>query len=340
MRHPILICALLSALLAAPGLAGATHVATAGPGATDAQPIPGEAVSGTVVRVEAKIVPGAATSATLGTRRSGSGVILDARTVLTIGYLVLEADEVDVTTAAGVTVPGAVAGYDHASGFGLIRTALPMIGKAAEIGDSDLVAESQPVFTLGHGEAEATALRVLSRQPFAGGWEYLLERPILTIPPVNNWSGSALFTPDGKLVGVGSLIMADALPGGGRVPGNLFVPINLLKPIIADLRAHGRSKHPPQPWLGVTTEVFRGHVVVIRVSRDGPADNAGISAGDIIIGVGEEAIFGQADLYRRIWQRGPAGTVIPLRLLRGGEVREVSVASIDRMDFLKRPGGV
>lgn len=340
MRHPILICALLSALLAAPGFAGAAHLATASPGATDTRPIVNEAVSGTVVRVDAKIVPGAATSATLGARRSGSGVILDARTVLTIGYLVLEADEVDVTTAVGMTVPGAVAGYDHASGFGLIRTALPMIGKAVVLADSDLVAESQPVFTLGHGEAAATELRVLSRLPFAGGWEYLLERPIITFPPVNNWSGSALFTPDGKLVGVGSLILADALPGSARIPGNLFVPINLLKPIIADLRAHGRSKSAPQPWLGVTTEVFRGHVVVIRVSRDGPADSAGVSAGDIIIGVGEEAISGQADLYRRIWKRGPAGTLVPLRLLRGGAVRDVSVPSIDRMDFLQRPGGV
>ena len=189
--------------------------------------------NGTVVRVEAEIVPDGQTAQSLGRKRSGSGVILDEHTVLTIGYLVLEAEQVSVTTPDGRRAPANVAGYDHASGFGLLRTLVPIGGRALELGDSDAVQVRQKVLTLGQGETEATELLVLSRKPFAGSWEYLLERPIFTFPPVDNWSGAALIDQDGKLVGVGSLIVSDAASERRGVPGNLFVPVNLLKPILA-----------------------------------------------------------------------------------------------------------
>jgi serine protease Do len=260
--------------------------------------------------------------------------------VLTIGYLLLEVESVEVTTASGRKVPGTVAGYDHTSGFGLVRTALPMDGKRIELGDSDRVAERQKVLTVGQGEDEATELLVLSRKPFAGSWEYLLERPIFTFPPVNNWSGAALIAEDGRLVGIGSLIVNDAAGDRQGVPGNLFVPVNLLKPILGDLLANGRRSSPVQPWLGLTTEVVRGHLMVVRVSKSGPADQAGVDPGDIIMGVGGEKVADQADFYRRLWKLGPAGTEVKLRVLKGGDVRELPVKSIDRMEVLAKPTGV
>ena len=293
-----------------------------------------------VVKVEARALDGATSASSLGARRSGSGVIIDERLVLTIGYLLLEVESVEVTTASGRKVPGTVAGYDHTSGFGLVRTALPMDGKRIELGDSDRVAERQKVLTVGQGEDEATELLVLSRKPFAGSWEYLLERPIFTFPPVNNWSGAALIAEDGRLVGIGSLIVNDAAGDRQGVPGNLFVPVNLLKPILGDLLAHGRRSSPVQPWLGLTTEVVRGHLMVVRVSKSGPADQAGVDPGDIIMGVGGEKVADQADFYRRLWKLGPAGTEVKLRLLKGGDVRELPVKSIDRMEVLARPTGV
>jgi serine protease Do len=293
-----------------------------------------------IVQVAALVPREAQSVATLGARRSGSGVIIGERLVLTIGYLLLEADQVAVISASGKRIPGAVAGYDHATGFGLVRTALPVDGLALPLGDSDQLKERQKVLTQGHGEAEATELMVLSRKPFAGSWEYLLEKPIYTFPPVNNWSGSALIAEDGSLVGIGSLILNDAADQPRGVPGNLFVPVNLLKPILDELLAGGRRKSNVQPWLGMTTEVVRGNLMVVRVSKDGPADAAGVEPGDIVMGVGPERVTDQADFYRRLWQAGPAGSTVALRLLKGGQVRDVPVKSIDRMDFLRKPSGV
>ena len=293
-----------------------------------------------IVRVNTKVPDDAGSSQTLGPDRVGTGIILDARTVLTIGYVTLEADAVMVTTASGKRIPASVAGYDHATGFGLVRTAVPLDGKPLPLGDSDAVSEKQKVLTLGHGEPEATEIFVLSRKPFAAGWEYLIERPIYTFPPVNNWSGAALITADGTLVGVGSLIVNDASPSQKGVPGNLFVPVNLLKPIMADLLANGRRSAGVQPWLGMTTEDVRGNLMVTRLARNGPAENAGVNVGDIVVGVGGDRIGEQADFYRKVWKVGPAGANIPLRLLKGGEVREVTVRSIDRFDFLRKATGI
>lgn len=292
-----------------------------------------------IVRVEAQVPRDAQSSETLGARRKGSGVIVDAQLVLTIGYLLVEADTVDVVTANGRRVPGSVAGYDHTTGFGLVRTALPMDGTALELGDSDALVERQKVLTQGEGENEATELVVISRKTFTGSWEYLIERPIFTFPPVNNWSGSALITHDGKLVGIGSLIVNDAAERRG-VPGNLFVPINLLKPIYRDLVTRGRRQGPAQPWLGLSTEVVRGNLTVVRVSPDGPADRAGIEPGDVVMSVDSDRVAGQADFYRKVWAVGPAGSAVPLRVLRGGSARDVKIDSIDRLDFLRKASGV
>lgn len=293
-----------------------------------------------IVRVDTRAVPGAASVAGLGARRSGTGVILDERVVLTIGYLLLEADAVEVTTATGRRIPGTVAGYDHATGFGVVRTVLPMDGQRIELGDSDRVAERQRVLTIGQGEEEATVLHVVSRKPFAGSWEYLLERPIYTFPPVNNWSGAALTTEDGQLVGIGSLIVNDAALERRGVPGNLFVPVNLVKPILDDLLRTGRRQGPPQPWLGLGTEPVRGHLMVVRVSRDGPAQAAGVEPGDILVAVDGERVADQFAFYRRLWQLGPAGTEVKLRLLRDGALREIQVRSVDRMESVAKPAGI
>jgi serine protease Do len=297
-------------------------------------------LTNSVVKVESRVPSDAQSAGNLGRERIGSGVILENQLVLTIGYLLLEADTVDIVTASGRRVPGSVAGYDHSTGFGLVRTALPISEPPIVIGDSDKVAEKQKVFTIGQGEAQATELRVVSRKVFAGGWEYLIEKPLFTFPPVNNWSGAPLLTEDGTLVGIGSLIVNDAAVERKGVPGNMFIPTNLLKPILEDLRSKGRRGGDIQPWLGMTTEVNQGNLMVQRVSPKGPADLAGIAAGDIVLGVGTAKVTDQADFYRKLWSAGNAGSEISVRLLQGGDVKDVKIKSIDRMDFIRKPSGV
>ncbi len=340
-------CAVAVALTASLGVAWAQSGAA--PGSSVQRPGPGAVRStagdltrfnASVVRIDTRVPSDAASVQSLGAERVGTGIILDDRTVLTIGYVALEADAVMVTTPSGKRIPASVAGYDHATGFGVIRTAVALDGKAMALGDSDKVTEKQRLLTLGHSEPEATEIFVLSRKTFSAGWEYLIERPIFTFPPVNNWSGAALIADDGSLIGVGSLMVNDAAQGRNGVPGNLWVPVNLLKPILSDLLARGRRTDGVQPWLGMTTENVRGNLMVTRVARNGPAENAGITAGDIVVGVSGEKVAEQADFYRKVWRTGPAGSVIPLRVLKGGDVREVSVKSVDRSDTLRKATGI
>jgi serine protease Do len=299
-----------------------------------------EKITTSVVKVESRAPSDALSASTLGRSREGSGVILEPQLVLTIGYLLLEADTVEVITSSGKKIPGSVAGYDHATGFGLVRTALAVDGTPAPLGDSDKVAEKEKVYTAGHGEAAPTELYIMSRKVFAGSWEYLIDKPLFTFPPVNNWSGAGLFTSEGTLIGIGSLIVNDAALDRKGVPGNMFVPVNLLKPIIADLKAKGRRSGLIQPWLGMTTEIVQGNLMVQRVSPKGPADLAGISPGDIVLGVGTIRTTDQADFYKKLWSTGPAGSDISVKLLQAGEVKDVLVKSIDRMDFIRKPSGI
>ena len=350
-RSAALRAALLGGVLAALLTSGPPALAQAGAEATQGKPPVARRSGGkatgdltrfnsSVVRIDTRVPEDATSARSLGTSRVGTGIILDDKTILTIGYLTVEADSVMVTTASGKRIPAAVAGYDHATGFGLVRAVVPLDGTPMPLGDSDRIIERQRVLTLGQGEPEATELLVVSRKVFTGGWEYLIERPIFTFPPVNNWIGAALISDDGSLIGVGSLMVNDAAQGRNGVPGNLWVPVNLLKPILSDLLARGRRIDGVQPWLGMTTENVRGNLMVTRVARNGPAENAGITAGDIVVGVSGEKVAEQADFYRKVWRTGPAGSVIPLRVLKGGDVREVSVKSVDRSDTLRKATGI
>ena len=287
-----------------------------------------------VVLVRITAVRDARSNTTLGPRREGSGIIIDSSgLILTIGYLIIEAEKVEVVDAAGRAVPAAIVAYDNATGFGLLRTIQPIMIKPIEFGASAKVADAEPVLIVGFdGVAPAY---VVSRRPFAGPWEYLLDEAIFTAPATVNWQGSALVSRDGKLLGVGSLAVNDAMGGRSTLPGNMFVPIDLLKPILGDLIANGKSPFKPKPWLGVNTQDVQGKLVVSRVSPESPADKAGLSQGDIIVGVRGQPVSGQADFYRRLWATGDAGSVVVLDVLKGTAVEKMNVRSIDRDQYFR-----
>jgi S1-C subfamily serine protease len=291
-----------------------------------------------LVKVSMKALPNARTSAFLGAEREGSGIVIDALGhVLTIGYIVLEADAIEITTAAGRVVPAALAGYDQATGFALLRPTLPLEAQPIPLGESAAVEESDPVLVLPFGGREAASLAfVVSRREFAASWEYLLDSAIFVTPPTTRFAGSALIDREGRLVGVGSLFVRDAAQIEHPVPGNMFVPIDLLKPILAELIAKGRAPGPARPWLGLTTDEIRGHVVVARVSPEGPADAAGLKSGDIIVGVGDAEVTSQAEFYRKVWARGSAGIDVPLKVLQGVAVKDLKLRSVDRLDYLRK----
>ena len=290
-----------------------------------------------VVHVIALVLEDARTAGSLGTQRAGAGVVIGADgLVLTIGYLIMEARELHIFDQQGKEYAAEFVAYDHATGFGLLRTIAPMNIKPARLGRSAEPDERGMAIAASALGARASSITtVISRRSFSGGWEYLLDRAIYTSPPIKGFGGAGLFGADGRLVGIGSLIIGDAAGRGDGIPGNMFVPIDLLKPILGDLLAYGRSTVPARPWLGFYP-VETGDVLSVgRVAPESPAEAAGMRRGDIVLGVGEKPVRDMEAFYRAVWAMGEAGIEVPLKVLRGDKVSDLKLKSRDRMDWLK-----
>jgi serine protease Do len=306
----------------------------AGPAAAQAPSL--DELLSAVVQIKTYIAPEGRTVQGLGKERSGSGIVIDQNgLVLTIGYLMVEAYAAEVVSG-NRTVPAQVIGYDHETGFGLLRTNEPLKVRPLAFGKSSDLADRDPVLIASFGGPEAAAPAfVVAKREFAGNWEYMLDEAIFTAPPHPAWSGAALISREGKLVGVGSLIVGDATGTQQHFPGNMFVPIDRLPPILGDLISDGRVSGPAKPWLGITTDEARGRLFVTRVAPGGPGEKAGIKSGDVIVGVNGAAPTGLADFYRKVWATGPAGTEVPLDVLQGSSSRRIGIKSVDRLSQLK-----
>ena len=287
-----------------------------------------------VVRVRAQASANARSGRTLGRDREGTGVVIDSSgLILTIGYLITEAEKVEVNTADGKVYPATVVGFDNATGLGLLKSLVPVPIRPIDMGLSSEAKERDMVLIVGFdGVAPAY---VVSKRQFVGYWEYLLDEAIYTAPATVNWQGAALVSKEGKLLGIGSLAVGNAMGPSGNVPGNMFVPIDVLKPVIGDFIANGRSTAKTRPWLGVSSQEVGGNLLVVRVSPESPADEAGLKAGDIIVGISGEGIKGQADFYTRLWKIGGAGVEVMLDVLRGNKVENLSIKSADRNNYFR-----
>jgi S1-C subfamily serine protease len=284
-----------------------------------------------VVKLRSTAFAEARSSRMLGRQREGTGVVIDGQgLVLTIGYLILEAETVELSTVDGASFPATVVAYDDISGIGLVRATSALPIAPIKIGESAAVAVRDRVLIVGF-DGVAPAI-VVSRRPFVGSWEYLLDDAIYTAPPTVNWSGAALIDSAGTLLGIGSLAVNDAEPSG--IAGHMFVPIDVLKPVLKDLLKHGKSSAPPRPWIGVHTQEVQGNVVVTRVNPDSPAGTA-LHPGDVIIALGNDRVTSQAEFYTRLWSRGAAGVEIPLKVLRAGNIHDVTVKSTDRNSYYR-----
>ena len=324
----------LIALAAFVLLLGAIVGSAPGCAADDSVP---DSVLAAVVRLQATVPSDARSATYLGTERDGSGVVIDGEgLVLTAGYLIVEAESISLTLSDGRKVAANPIAYDNDTGFGLVRATEPLKVKPIELGDSTpLRVRDRALVASSGGSVMALPALVVSRRSFAGYWEYLLENAIFTVPAHPAFSGAALISPDGKLVGIGSLAVPNAVGGDAAISGNMFIPINRLKPILADLLEKGRGAGPKHPWLGINSQAVLGRLFVTRVTAGGPAATAGIKEGDLVLGIGGQSVTDLEGFYRRLWASGEAGATVPLDVLQGVKVNRIDVKSVDRYDFLK-----
>jgi S1-C subfamily serine protease len=298
---------------------------------------------GSIVALRAQVPKEALSASRLGTDRTGSAVaILGPETppglFLTVGYLVTDAEMVWLTDHRGRTGPAFALAQDQDTGFALVRAASldSLDVHPLPLGDSDAVSVGDAVVVAGSGgRSGAVAAKVVARQVFTGYWEYMVEDALFTAPAHPHWAGTAVLDAAGTLIGIGSLKVEQLVDRRTVTDTNMAIPINLLKPILPELLAQGRRSGAARPWLGLHTAEFRGRLLVVDVTEDGPAAKAGVKEGDAVAAVGGAPVSELADFYKAVWDTGPAGTAIPLTLRRDGERVDVVVPSIDRATRLR-----
>src|SRR3954469_15833440 len=291
-----------------------------------------------LVLVRCQIPEDAFTAPLLGTERVGNGIVIrEDGLVLTIGYLITEASTIWMTTNKGVVVGGFPLAYDQATGFGLVQPLGKLGVTPLARGSSSSVQVGGNVVVAGHGgRPRALKATVFAKREFAGYWEYVLDEALFTAPAHPQWGGAALIAPDGKLAGIGSLLVQEKIDAG-TIQGNMIVPIDILAPILDDMVKLGRPNRPPRPWLGLYATEAGARLVVAGLAPGGPADKAGLKVGDAVLSVGGVKPQSLADLFRRIWSCGNSGCKVSLRVLRETATKEFVVKSVDRNDFLKKP---
>ncbi|MBC5765337.1 serine protease [Ramlibacter sp. GTP1] len=296
-----------------------------------------------VVGVQVRAAEGARSADTLGRERAGSGVVIGPDgLVLTIGYLMLEADNIQLVTQDGRTVPARPVAYDLATGFGLLRPVLPLRGvRPVPLGSVDGLKQGDALMAaIGGTEGDVAMTHLVNTRPFSGYWEYHIESAVFTSPPIGNHSGAPLFNQRGELLGIGSLFVGDALGDGRRLPGNMFVPVDLLKPILAELQQNGTTRASRRPWLGVSSTEQGGRVQVVRIAPDSPAQAAGLEPGDVLLAIDGTRIDSLETFYKRLWQHANPDDEVQLTVLQGSTIRQFTIKAVDRMTVIRKPGGI
>jgi serine protease Do len=300
-----------------------------------------------VVALRVTVTEGATSADSLGVRRSGSGVVIGPDgLILTIGYLLLEAETIEVITQDDCTLPARQVAYDLATGFGLLRPLVPLRGitPVPFAGVSGL-APGEPLL-VATGTSNGTEVgftRLLAVRPFSGYWEYHIESALFTSPPVPNHSGAPLFNRQGELLGIGSLFVLEKAAEGQEqrvIPGNMFVPVELLRPVLDEMQATGRTRASVRPWLGLSSSERDGHVQIVRVDRQGPALAAGLQPGDVVLEVDGIQVATLEAFYKQLWKRPAPDAEVELTVQQGSETRKVRIHAVDRMKTLRKPAGI
>lgn len=296
-----------------------------------------------VVGLQVTAAEDARSADALGTEREGSGVVIGPDgLILTIGYLILEADTIQVTTSDHRVLPARAVGYDQATGFGLVRSVLPLRGiEPVALGTARALPQRTALLAVDGGEdGGAELVQLVSTRPFSGYWEYHIDGALFAAPPLRNHSGAPLFNASGEVVGIGSVYVGNAAGDGRQLPGNMFVPVDLLQPILDEMQRTGTTHAGRRPWLGLSSTEQGGRIRVVRVHQDSPADEAGLMPGDIVLAIDGEKVSTLEAFYRRLWAHPEPESAVQLTVLHGSRIVEVTVHAVDRLKTMRKPAGI
>ncbi len=300
-----------------------------------------------VVGIRVGVADDAASAETLGKERTGSGVVIGPDgLILTIGYLMMEAQSIQIITQDNKTLPAQAVAYDLATGFGLVKALLPLRGiEPVALGTLKDLQPGTPLMAAtgaqGNGnDGDVAMTQLVSKRAFSGYWEYHIEAAAFTSPPIGNHSGAPLFNQKGELVGIGSLFVSDALGGNRRMPGNMFVPVDLLKPILGEMQQTGGTKVSHRPWVGISSTEQGGRVQIVRVSKEGPAQRAGLQPGDLVLAVDGAKVATLEEFYKKLWDRARPDAEVSLTVLQGADIKTIVLKPVDRMSTMRKPAGI
>jgi len=298
-----------------------------------------------LVLVTTRSIEGAPSERTLGRSRQGTGVVIGPdNLILTIGYLVLEAEHIEVRTFDQRQLPARLVGYDQATGFALIKPLIPSKPlPAVPLGSTQTLTRGEALLVAaGMDLRSLAAAELIDVRPFTGFWEYHLDRALYTSPPFAMHSGAGLFNKHGELMGIGSLVMNDVMPPQHpeSLPGNMFVPAELLGPILNELLTTGTSLNSQRPWLGLNAQERNGRIVVTRVSPNGPAFQAGLKPGHRLIALNGQAIESLAGFYKQVWALPLSSKQLQLTVLENSNPKVLDIAVQDRNASIAKPAGI
>jgi serine protease Do len=223
-----------------------------------------------------------------------------------------------------------------------VQALAPLRLEPVPLGQASALRPDEPLVVASGGEDGAVSMaRVVSQRPFSGFWEYHIDTALFTTPARRDHSGAGLFNGRGELVGIGSLLVTDAMgPLAPRLPGNMFVPVDLLTPVFAELRSRGSSRLSERAWLGLNCVEADGALHVVRVSDDSPADVAGLEPGDRIESIDGATVQSLAMLWKTLWSGGLPEREVRLDIVRNGAHQTFRLQSVDRMKTLRRAEGI
>jgi S1-C subfamily serine protease len=290
------------------------------------------------VTIHSQVPEQALSAGLLGTERSGHGIrIQPDGLIVTVGYLVIEAEQLWLTSPDGRSSPGYIVAQDYDSGLALIRPTLPLGEDYLAPASRDEISVGDALSISNGGDGVVRSCRLIAKQEFAGRWEYLLDEALFTIPSCDNWAGAGLVDSAGRLYGIGSLLLEIPVDRVRTAEGNMFIPIDLIAPFINEMCLQGRRNVPARPWLGSLIQEYEGRLVVVGIYRNCPADRAGIQPGEVVVSVNDEPVTSLPEMLRKVWSLGSAGVEVPLTVSNSGKIRRCLLQSIDRSTIYQRP---